>query len=93
MLRARLKTTGVVEHKFTLTKSTEFRGVDWVIYDVGGARNQRQAWAPYFDDGASAALLYSISLSRHISACSSNRMCSERDYLPRADQRVRPGPR
>ena len=54
MLRARLKTTGVVEHKFTLTKSTEFRGVDWVIYDVGGARNQRQAWAPYFDDGAFA---------------------------------------
>lgn len=21
------------------------------IYDVGGARNQRQSWAPYFDDG------------------------------------------
>ena len=50
MLKARLKTTGVVEHKFTLAKSTEFRGVEWVIYDVGGARNQRQAWAPYFDD-------------------------------------------
>ena len=51
VLRARLKTTGVVEHKFTLSKNTEFRGVEWVIYDVGGARNQRQAWAPYFDDG------------------------------------------
>ena len=54
MLKARLKTTGVVEHKFTLAKSTEFRGVEWVIYDVGGARNQRQAWAPYFDDGTPA---------------------------------------
>ena len=68
MLRARLKTTGVVEHKFTLTKSTEFRGVDWVIYDVGGARNQRQAWAPYFDDGASAAP------PRFCSACSAHRV-------------------
>ncbi|KAG5219673.1 G-alpha-domain-containing protein [Salix suchowensis] len=27
------------------------RGVRWKIYDVGGARNQRQAWAPYFEDG------------------------------------------
>ena len=50
VLRARLKTTGVVEHSFTLT-SAEFRGVEWKIYDVGGARNQRQAWAPYFEDG------------------------------------------
>lgn len=24
----------------------------WKIYDVGGARNQRQAWAPYFQDSA-----------------------------------------
>ena len=77
MLRARLKTTGVVEHKFTLTKSTEFRGVDWVIYDVGGARNQRQAWAPYFDDGTSAALPY-LSLGpvtllhAHRTACAVN---------------------
>ena len=53
VLKARLKTTGVVEHKFTLAKNSEFRGVEWVIYDVGGARNQRQAWAPYFDDGKS----------------------------------------
>ena len=53
VLKARLKTTGVVEHKFTLAKGTEFKGVEWVIYDVGGARSQRQAWAPYFDDGAS----------------------------------------
>lgn len=53
-MKARLKTTGVVEHSFTLSKTNEFRGVDWKIYDVGGARNQRQAWAPYFDDGKSS---------------------------------------
>ena len=51
VLKARLKTTGVVEHTFTMGKNSEFRGVDWKIYDVGGARPQRHAWAPYFDDG------------------------------------------
>ena len=50
VLRARLKTTGVTEHSFTLANS-DFRGVEWKIYDVGGARHQRHAWAPYFDDG------------------------------------------
>ena len=50
MLRARLRTTGVTEHAFTLDHP-DFRGVEWKIYDVGGARHQRQAWAPYFDDG------------------------------------------
>ena len=32
--------------------SGQLKGHDWKIYDVGGARHQRQAWAPYFDDGA-----------------------------------------
>lgn len=50
VLKARLKTLGVVEHTFTL-HSGNHRGVNWKIYDVGGARNQRQAWAPYFEDG------------------------------------------
>ena len=52
VLKARLKTTGVVEHTFSLT-SGEFKGVDWKIYDVGGSQQQRHAWAPYFDDGMS----------------------------------------
>ena len=50
-MKARLKTVGVVEHTFTVTSGSN-RGVDWKIYDVGGARNQRQTWVPYFDDGA-----------------------------------------
>ncbi|CCL98063.1 uncharacterized protein FIBRA_00057 [Fibroporia radiculosa] len=51
VLKARLKTTGVVEHTFSLPRNAEYRGVEWKIYDVGGAKPQRQAWAPYFDDG------------------------------------------
>ncbi|KAG6885823.1 hypothetical protein C0993_009215 [Termitomyces sp. T159_Od127] len=50
VLKARLKTTGVVEHTFSIP-SGKNQGVQWRIYDVGGSRNQRQAWAPYFDDG------------------------------------------
>lgn len=41
---------GVVEHTFLISSGSN-RGVEWKIYDVGGARNQRQAWAPYFEDG------------------------------------------
>ncbi|EMD31116.1 heterotrimeric G-protein alpha subunit [Gelatoporia subvermispora B] len=61
VLKARLKTTGVVEHSFTLTNRSEWRGVDWKIYDVGGARNQRHAWAPYFDDVNAIIFLVPIS--------------------------------
>jgi len=50
VLKARLKTTGVVEHTF-LVNSGSHRGVPWRIYDVGGARGQRPAWAPYFEHG------------------------------------------
>jgi hypothetical protein len=50
-LKARLKTLGVVEHQFTISMGTMRGASNWVIYDVGGARNQRHAWAPYFQDG------------------------------------------
>ena len=91
MLKARLKTTGVVEHKFTLSKNTEFSGVEWVIYDVGGARNQRQAWAPYFDDGGWPRLSY-ISPSS-LAGQLTRAYHSQRHYFPRADQCVRPAAR
>jgi hypothetical protein len=50
VLKARLKTTGVIEHTFTLKSGPTSTLMDWKIYDVGGERSQRQAWAPYFDD-------------------------------------------
>lgn len=52
VLKARLKTLGVLEHTFTIQVGNH-RGVNWKIYDVGGSRNQRQAWAPFFEDGRS----------------------------------------
>lgn len=46
ILRARIKTIGVSEHIFPVDKS----GVEWRLYDVGGAKTQRHAWIPYFDN-------------------------------------------
>lgn len=60
VLKARLKTVGVVEHTFTIANGSN-RGVEWKIYDVGGARNQRQAWAPYFEDVNAIIFLAPIS--------------------------------
>ncbi|KAL5514345.1 hypothetical protein ACEPAG_2433 [Sanghuangporus baumii] len=48
ILRARLQTTGVEEHRLILETGTD-AGKEWIIYDVGGFRSQRAAWAPFFD--------------------------------------------
>ncbi|KAL5511008.1 hypothetical protein ACEPAG_3727 [Sanghuangporus baumii] len=63
VLRARLKTIGVVEHSFLVKGggSNSKDSVEWRIYDVGGARQQRQAWAPYFDDMNAIIFLAPIS--------------------------------
>jgi len=60
VLKARLKTLGVLEHTFTV-QGGNHRGVNWRIYDVGGARNQRQAWAPFFEDVNAIIFLAPIS--------------------------------
>ncbi|KAI8985031.1 G-protein alpha subunit [Trametes punicea] len=51
ILRARLKTLGVSEHRFTI-KQVFAGGIsrDLRIYDVGGHRSLVPAWAPFFDD-------------------------------------------
>ncbi|KAF4623084.1 hypothetical protein D9613_002270 [Agrocybe pediades] len=61
VLKARLKTMGVIEHTFSIPSGSN-RGVEWRIYDVGGARNQRQAWAPYFEDVNAIIFLAPISV-------------------------------
>ncbi|KIJ48448.1 hypothetical protein M422DRAFT_162502 [Sphaerobolus stellatus SS14] len=60
VLRARLKTIGVVEHTFALETGKQ-KGVDWRIFDVGGARSQRHAWIPYFTDVNALIFLAPIS--------------------------------
>lgn len=60
ILRARLKTLGVTEHRFKLNGGNGV-GSDWRIFDVGGHRSLRNAWAPYFDDMNAILFLAPIS--------------------------------
>ncbi|OSD04002.1 G-protein alpha subunit [Trametes coccinea BRFM310] len=49
ILRARLRTVGVEEHRMVMETAAE-KGEEWVLYDVGGQRSQRASWASYFED-------------------------------------------
>ncbi|TDL19263.1 G-alpha-domain-containing protein [Rickenella mellea] len=60
VLRARLRTMGVQEYRFTFEKGTE-SGHEWLMYDVGGTRTLRQAWAHHFDDMNAIIFLAPIS--------------------------------
>lgn len=59
LLNVRLQTLGVSEHSFDI----ELCGTryNWLMYDVGGARGQRHAWVPYFDDATAIIFLAPIS--------------------------------
>ncbi|KAG8905907.1 hypothetical protein FRB99_007987 [Tulasnella sp. 403] len=59
ILRARLRTMGVVEHYFEIPSSNKVYG--WRLYDVGGARGQRPSWVPYFEDATAIIFLAPIS--------------------------------
>ncbi|TRM66873.1 guanine nucleotide binding protein, alpha subunit [Schizophyllum amplum] len=61
ILRARLRTTGVREHRIVFnngpwetTQVSQIRSGqpawEWCIYDVGGCRTQRTAWLPFFEN-------------------------------------------
>lgn len=60
VLNARIKTVGVIQHCFQLDAKSE-RGVNWTLYDVGGARNQRHVWASFFDNVEAIIFLAPIS--------------------------------
>ncbi|KIK04764.1 hypothetical protein K443DRAFT_398138 [Laccaria amethystina LaAM-08-1] len=60
ILKARLKTLGVTEHRFILSGKNNISR-DWRVFDVGGHRSQRAAWVPYFDDMDAIIFLAPIS--------------------------------
>lgn len=61
ILRARLKTLGVSEHRMRLTDPTGGMSRDFRIFDVGGTRSLRAAWVSYFDDMDAIIFLAPIS--------------------------------
>lgn len=45
------QTVGASEHVFkNVEKTAGDKDMVWRIFDVGGARTQRQCWVPFFDD-------------------------------------------
>ncbi|KIY67644.1 G-alpha-domain-containing protein [Cylindrobasidium torrendii FP15055 ss-10] len=60
ILRSRLRTLGVQEHRFVFQEGLT-KGREWRLYDVGGAHSSRAAWYPYFDDVDAIIFLAPIS--------------------------------
>jgi guanine nucleotide-binding protein subunit alpha len=60
IVRARLRTVGVQEHRLKF-EGGPVTGGEWAIYDVGGSRTSRAAWLPYFDDVTAIIFLAPIS--------------------------------
>ncbi|KAJ9476005.1 putative Guanine nucleotide-binding protein alpha-2 subunit (putative) [Pseudozyma hubeiensis] len=56
ILHSRVRTVGVTEDVFRVDRSLIYR-----IYDVGGSRSQRAAWAPFLDDVESIVFLAPLS--------------------------------
>lgn len=56
VLRARIRTGGVEEHQI-ISETTFEKNHVWSFYDVAGARGQRAAWAPFFDDATAIIFL------------------------------------
>ncbi|KIY44882.1 P-loop containing nucleoside triphosphate hydrolase protein [Fistulina hepatica ATCC 64428] len=50
VMRARLRTLGVQEYSFVFEREGRSAGQEWRLYDVGGTRNSRSAWYPFFED-------------------------------------------
>ncbi|KAG1792338.1 G-protein alpha subunit [Suillus plorans] len=59
IVRARLRTFGVEEHRFL-----QDNGSEWYIYDVGGSRCMRPQWVPYFDDVQAIIFLAPLSFNQ-----------------------------
>ena len=55
ILRARVRTTGIVEYKFTIDKN------DFRMYDVGGQRSARKKWIHCFEKVTSVIFVAAIS--------------------------------
>lgn len=71
ILYSRVRTLGVTEDVFRVDRSLIYR-----IYDVGGSRSQRAAWAPFLDDIESIIFLAPLSAFDQplVEDCSTNRL-------------------
>ena len=59
LIKTRVRTTGILEESYTVD------GVDFVVYDVGGQRNERRKWIHAFDDVGAGVKLRVAQAVRH----------------------------
>jgi guanine nucleotide-binding protein G(i) subunit alpha len=55
VLRSRVRTSGIIEEAY------DIGGVEFVIYDVGGQRNERKKWIHCFDNVTAVIFVASLS--------------------------------
>ncbi|KAI0339142.1 G-alpha-domain-containing protein [Trametopsis cervina] len=79
VVRARLRTLGVQEHRI-LFETGPAAGTEWFLYDVGGSRTQRPAWFPYFDD--CNAIIFLAPISCFDEKLAEERKVNRRSFLP-----------
>ncbi|KAI6112061.1 guanine nucleotide binding protein, alpha subunit [Pisolithus croceorrhizus] len=60
IVRARLRTVGVQEHRFMMEAGQSLAS-EWIMYDFGGTRSSRALWAAFFDDVDTIIFLAPIS--------------------------------
>ncbi|CAA7264533.1 unnamed protein product [Cyclocybe aegerita] len=65
IIRARMKTIGVEEHQFKVEQGSESSS-EFYITDVGGTRNQRASWAPFFDDVQAILFLAPLAFNQNL---------------------------
>ncbi|KAG5721458.1 Guanine nucleotide-binding protein alpha-4 subunit [Termitomyces sp. T112] len=63
IMRARVRTLGVEEHRFLINRGLEL-GSEVYIIDVGGSRSQRPKWIPYFEDVQTILFLAPLTFDR-----------------------------
>jgi guanine nucleotide-binding protein G(i) subunit alpha len=74
ILRARVRTSGIVEESYKID------GVEFVMYDVGGQRNERKKWIHCFD--AVTAVIFVVAISEY------DQFLYEDDQMYRMDEAV-----
>jgi len=74
ILRARVRTSGIVEESYVID------GIDFVMYDVGGQRNERKKWVHCFD--AVTAVIFVAAISEY------DQFLYEDDQMYRMDESV-----
>lgn len=72
IFRARVRTSGIVEETFHIDK------IEFVMYDVGGQRNERKKWNHLFD--SVTAVIFCVAINEY------DQMLYESETTPRMDE-------